>query len=315
MDSGIILSICIPTFNRAPILSEVLKRYADNPEFDDSVEIVICDNASTDDTYGICQHFISLNRNIRYFRNSRNLKDENFPIVLSHGTGEYLKLSNDSYYIDELSLHYLKEKISKHLKDRKQIFFTNGFLFTKNIKEEMNCADIDEYIQRVSTFVTCNNLFGVWREDWMWIQDKRRYSELQLQQEDWTYRLVSYKNGCVLYNKEVMKEIEFKTIYRTPYNWFKVHLDNYYTIMLPYVKNGQVSKHTFRKDKRYLLKHFMNFLYEMYIFPRKIWWQTEGTFSLLWKYYKLEPYFYFFMAVLPVRYRKQAITRICNGRS
>ena len=49
-----LLSICIPTFNRGNILNDVLNNYVNNPQFDNEVEIVISDNASTDITAEIC---------------------------------------------------------------------------------------------------------------------------------------------------------------------------------------------------------------------------------------------------------------------
>ena len=40
-----LLSICIPTYNRGDILKENLNYILKLPEFDDSIEIVISDNA------------------------------------------------------------------------------------------------------------------------------------------------------------------------------------------------------------------------------------------------------------------------------
>ena len=45
-----ILSICIPTYNRAESLRTSLQQYVSCKGFDESIEIVISDNASTDDT-------------------------------------------------------------------------------------------------------------------------------------------------------------------------------------------------------------------------------------------------------------------------
>src|ERR1700748_2527080 len=46
------LSICIPTYNRAALLDDCLNRLGDLPR-DGSVEIVISDNASTDETAAV----------------------------------------------------------------------------------------------------------------------------------------------------------------------------------------------------------------------------------------------------------------------
>lgn len=307
-----LLSICIPTYNRSETLEVVLSHYTQNPEFDESVEIVISDNASPDNTEEVCRKFVSQFKNIRYYRNTANIKDANFPLVLGKGNGKYLKLLNDCVYLDEEALKYMKQGIRDHLIDRRQIFFTCDLLYTKNISDFHFCEDLDQYVQRVSTFVTCNNLFGCWHEDWNLITDKLKYAPLQLQQDDWTYQLVAKKNGCILYNRAILSSVNPWRVYRTPYNWFKVHLDNYYSILSPYIENNLVSRKTFKQDTHYLLRHFKDELYAIYVYPRKVWFLTEGTFGYLWKYYKKDPFFYIFMLSLPFPRTKIRIHKIID---
>ncbi len=90
-----LLSICIPTYNRADVLDLVLKNIIENRGFDESIEIVISDNASTDNTFEICKKYIDVFQNIKYFRNGKNVRDENFWLVLNRATGKYRKLQND----------------------------------------------------------------------------------------------------------------------------------------------------------------------------------------------------------------------------
>ena len=91
-----LLSICIPTYNRAEILKRTLTKIVNDVDFDDSVEIVISDNASTDNTQQICQKFCESYSNIFYYRNKKNINDANFFHVLSKATGLYVKLNNDT---------------------------------------------------------------------------------------------------------------------------------------------------------------------------------------------------------------------------
>ena len=58
MENKVLLSICIPTCNRGSILDTVILNYITNEEFDDSVELVISDNASTDNTEEIVKEII-----------------------------------------------------------------------------------------------------------------------------------------------------------------------------------------------------------------------------------------------------------------
>ena len=94
------LSICILTFNRARTLREtlhsILPQVADNPE----VEVVISDNASTDDTASVCRDFQSRYPAIRYCPNPENLGvDGNIVACVEKARGEYVSFFSD----DDLS--------------------------------------------------------------------------------------------------------------------------------------------------------------------------------------------------------------------
>src|ERR1039457_2701650 len=68
----LVVSICIPTRNRAALLrrclSLVLPQIPAKP-----VEVVVIDNASTDQTTDVVQEFLPKYPGLRYFRNPANL--------------------------------------------------------------------------------------------------------------------------------------------------------------------------------------------------------------------------------------------------
>jgi len=302
-----LLSICIPTYNRSSIIKEVLQQYIDNPEFDSDVELVISDNCSTDYTESICRQYMAKNSRIRYFKNEQNINDLNFVKVLDCAKGKYLKLTNDWAYLDKANLAFIKQKVRMHKNEKKPIFFTDNVIFTRRKAEVIECGNLDDYIASVSTYVTFNNIFGVWKEHWDSIDEKSKYSSLKLQQVDWTYQIITKFGGCILYNKKVLKETFLKRKVRTGYNWFEVHLDNYYKIMMPYYDKGLISKKTLIEDKHYLLNHFeleLCFTY-FYNYSRDWRFSTDGTTQLLWKHYYKDSYFYFFIFKLPFYYLYQ----------
>src|SRR5664279_654163 len=95
----VLLSICIPTYNRAKNLEDTLISIVQQRRFQetDDVEIVISDNCSGDNTGNVSEKFAALYKEkIRYFRNTENISDANFEKVLSYGKGQYLKLNNDT---------------------------------------------------------------------------------------------------------------------------------------------------------------------------------------------------------------------------
>lgn len=304
MEKRPLISFCIPTYNRGYILQYVLEQYIHDPEFDDDVELVISDNCSTDDTEKICKQYCSQRSNIRYYRNENNIKDANFFTVLDYGNGEYLKLLNDWTYCVASSLREVKLIIKNSIDHRKPLFFTNDKLFTQKYREIIECKNLDEYVQVVSTYVTSNNLFGVWREQWEKIENRERYTELKLQQEDWTYQIIANNSGCILYNKRLFSWSKVERKVLTGYNWFQIHLDNYYQIMKPYIEKNLISEKTYKRDRHHLLNHFKKEMCYTYFYNYTDNWRydTKGTTAIIKKYYSSDSYLWLYFAKLPFYY-------------
>ena len=76
MENKSLLSICIPTYNRAKILEVTLKRIIGQiNELDNRnlVSLFISDNASTDNTQEVVQRFARQEVHIEYHCNEKNL--------------------------------------------------------------------------------------------------------------------------------------------------------------------------------------------------------------------------------------------------
>ena len=128
VSEALLLSICIPTFNRAEILRKSLDAILDQKEFKetDEVEIVISDNCSTDETRSVVAAYIALHPGkIRYHCNSENNADLNFEQALSLGRGKFLKLLNDSALASPGTLADLLNVIRATQEERPVIFCSN----------------------------------------------------------------------------------------------------------------------------------------------------------------------------------------------
>ena len=92
-----ILSICIPTFNRAEFLKECLNSVLLSARgFEQQLEIVISDNASTDSTYDVIRVFQCSDPWIRYYRKDTTVSAEiNFYDVANAATGQYIWVFGD----------------------------------------------------------------------------------------------------------------------------------------------------------------------------------------------------------------------------
>jgi glycosyltransferase involved in cell wall biosynthesis len=75
-----------------------------------NLELVICDNASTDDTGKICEAFAARDRRVRYLRNSKNLgANPNYRLAAVETHGEYFKWASSNDLVDS---NFLEECIN-----------------------------------------------------------------------------------------------------------------------------------------------------------------------------------------------------------
>lgn len=109
-----ILTIAIPTYNRKEFLSECLSHVVSQIEED--VEILVCDNASTDDTEKFMNEYCKKYEFIRYIRNEKNIgPDGNFLKCLREGKGEFIHLLSDDDIMLDGSIKSIKSCIERNL--------------------------------------------------------------------------------------------------------------------------------------------------------------------------------------------------------
>ena len=103
-----LLSICIPTYNRAEYLIENLKVLMPQVKnFSCEVELLISDNASNGDNYDKLKHFLcSQDCPHNFYRHEKNIGgNSNFNFVADKAAGDYLFLLGDD---DILSSNFLE---------------------------------------------------------------------------------------------------------------------------------------------------------------------------------------------------------------
>ncbi len=106
-----ILSICIPTYNRAQYLKKTLTSIVSqfkNEDIRRQVEIVISDNASEDNTREVVEEFKNRFENVKYFRNNKNLGfDRNLYNAIRKSEGLFCWTLNDDKILNSNALDYM----------------------------------------------------------------------------------------------------------------------------------------------------------------------------------------------------------------
>jgi glycosyltransferase involved in cell wall biosynthesis len=209
-----LLSICIPTHNRAKFLSIGLKRITEqlkDKKFKEQVEIIISDNNSTDNTMTTVYEYSKQYNFIRYFKNDKNIGiNKNILKASKYAQGKYLWLLSDDDFILPEALKLIIRDIKKYkpiiiannfitynkkqdkknyryltpLKTREDIFFENNIMFFEYLSTESFFTIRSFYCASLSFYICDNSWFK--RQ----IKELDKYYpayELSMYPQEWIY--------------------------------------------------------------------------------------------------------------------------------
>jgi len=155
-DTRPLLTIAIPTYNRSAFLRQLLDSLAEQVRNEPRVEVVVSDNASTDDTPSLLEERQRLGLPLRYLRNAQNVgPDANFLQCFERASGKYVWIIGDDDLLlpgavdhvleylsrDEYDLAYLSSigfrgdaPVEQRLPSRKGVrIYTDPVLFVKRV--------------------------------------------------------------------------------------------------------------------------------------------------------------------------------------
>ena len=115
-NNDIKLSVAIPTYNGAKYIREALDSIITQlDDIDEEIEIVISDNASTDETPEIIREYQKKYPLIKYFRNEENLgADRHFDLAVRRAKGKFVWLLSDNDLIKPCAIREVIDVIGKH---------------------------------------------------------------------------------------------------------------------------------------------------------------------------------------------------------
>ena len=107
-----LLSIVIPTYNRAAFLDQTLSNLV--PQLQDQVELVIMDGASEDNTSTIVENWTKKSNSIKYVKGLKNCGvDEDLAKAIGYARGRYcLLMSSDDYLVPD-GIEIILRRLSK----------------------------------------------------------------------------------------------------------------------------------------------------------------------------------------------------------
>jgi glycosyltransferase involved in cell wall biosynthesis len=136
MNENPLLTIAIPTFNRSLYLERTLSQLQKElAKYGiDSIEVIVSDNASKDNTEQVVTSLIQQGLPVKYVKNSDNIgSDANIAQAFNLATGQYvLILGDDDLFVDGA----LKKAIDILQQDNYGVVFLRSFGFDENFNQE-----------------------------------------------------------------------------------------------------------------------------------------------------------------------------------
>lgn len=124
------LSVCIPTFQRGSLLAKSLQSLAHAAlKAEAWCEIVVSDNASSDQTADVVEDFKETWPSVRYYRNEQNIGAErNFYRVVELARGDYVLILGD----DDLVATGIFEQIEARMRERPELIVCNHSVYNSD---------------------------------------------------------------------------------------------------------------------------------------------------------------------------------------
>lgn len=146
-----VLSIAIPTYNRAAFLDRTLAYHVPLlARF--GVPIIIRDNASSDETESVVAKWQQVYPFIQYTRNDANVgPDKNFELALKDARTEYVWLLGDTYLINEEQIKFILERSALNAPD---FFVFNTIGRVKDVPSA-TYSDCNRVLSEIGWHMTC----------------------------------------------------------------------------------------------------------------------------------------------------------------
>lgn len=287
-----LVSICIPTYNRAPYLKKCLDSLVCQSEFQQGlVEIVVSDNDSTDDTEELAKKYSATYPNFHYYKNKTNVLDQNFPMAILRGKGVLRKLNNDSSIFRPTSLCLLCEIVKKYQREKPVLFFGNGSLRGQNTSSVMEEECIEAALYKISFMITWIGSFASWDIDCKYLNETFSDCQTHLWQVCEYCRLWERPRKTVIIDTPFVdvQDVKKKDV---SYGIFRVFFEYYPNIIKRLVDKGIISQRCLAYlEKDLLLRFGTDSLSSWKIQHEKLIYSEEDLEYLIFSKYAGKDYF------------------------
>lgn len=277
-----LISICIPTFNRAVQLEKCLNSIYSQIGNDSLFEVFVSSNNSTDNTEDVINKYLKLYGNLTYNKNAINIgPDKNIAITIEKSKGKYIILHGDDDYFKENTIYPLMDIINNNRKS--SLLFIN-VLSNKNDVVVYN--GVNEFLQATSIAASFISSIIIEREAFNKIEEPFKYIDTSFNQIYLQYSILLNNPSFTLINRSIFY---YEGTNPHGYNFGKVFIKNYLDILYYFIQYG-INKETISVDKLQILQTTLLPWYKR-IMDNKIDIDMDNFEDYFAEYYKDEPYY------------------------
>ena len=278
----ILLTIAFITYNRRHYLAESLPRVLAQVKDEASIEVLVSDNASTDDTRAFVQEMQKMYKDLRYHCNEKNVGAEgNGHRARQASRGEYVLIAGDDDYFCDGALHVLLNTIRKNRGDA--LFYMAQSPTPVQVHRGAGAL---EYIAKLGYAMTWLTAIVMRRDLYLGVKEPQKYDDTLLPQVYLQMEILKQKADFTIIEGSFFDQ---GTGDHKPfgYNFAKVFIKNYLDILTACV---DLPPEQMTMEKKRLMER-MILPWCRKIKTEKIDLSLEGLFDIVRDYYGKEPYY------------------------
>lgn len=297
-----LLTIGIPTYNRSKYLDRCLGAILDDIGNDDSIEVLVSDNNSADNTQEILERYKKKYSNLRVVRQEKNVgANGNYEYLWDNASGEYINLIGDDDYILPGVMKYWKKVLSSNHQISVGIEIGGSEGLDYKLGEGINA-----YVNEASFLITYISGFLL-KTDLLNIEEYRKkmkdlgFDKYRLQQIALQLEVLHKLPNFMCLHGNFFTSDTGDSVFVTP----EVHLQKgmdtglsdigrvfikeYYDI-LGYYRSYGLTEETIHKDKMKLYDSFL-LTWSKLVADQRVRWGGNAILPMFDKYYASEPYY------------------------
>ena len=283
-----LLSLCIPIYNRLEYLKRMLERFLeDKILFEETIDLLISDNCSTDDLESCVNEFKSKGLKITYNRNQKNLgPDGNFLYCFNHAKGKYCWLLGS----DDIPVKGFLNSLVTVLQG-KEYGLVHLNHHSDGLSQLFEYSDNQKMVENIAHWITFMSSNIINTKNIAFINSNQYMDTYLIQVPYYLYSCLNspvnaiYKYSCF--------EKDDDSANNGSYNLFQVFVQNLFDVYERFYLQKMLSRKVIENIKRNEYEHFLfPFIKDLLVLKKKSNFDKKHAWHILFRCYGLKWYFY-----------------------